>query len=136
MRECFGKWFQILAKDIESEERKYDSAKIAELYEQKIGSKSPIHRYHVLDPNLPSTTIIAHLYKDGNRFIHYDSKQARSISVREAALLQSFDPDFEFVGNRGNAYEMIGNAVPPQLAKALAKSVLVFLKKYLPQKYA
>lgn len=128
--------FQILAKDIESEERKYNSAKIAELYEQKIGSKSPIHRYHVLDPNLPSTTIIAHLYKDGNRFIHYDSKQARSISVREAALLQSFDPDFEFVGNRGNAYEMIGNAVPPQLAKALAKSVLAFLKKYLPQKYA
>lgn len=128
--------FQILAKDIETGARKYDSAKIAELYEQKVGSKSPIHRYHVLEPNLPSTTIIAHLHKDGNRFIHYDSIQARSITVREAALLQSFDLDFEFIGNRGNAYEMIGNAVPPQLAKALAQSVVVFLQKYLPNKYA
>lgn len=127
--------FQLLAKDIETGERKYDSAKIAELYEKKVGSKSPIHRYHVLDPDLPSTTIIAHLHKDGNRFIHYDSNQARSITVREAALLQSFDPDFEFIGNRGNAYEMIGNAVPPQLAKALAQSVVAFLQKYLPNKY-
>ncbi|WP_279378998.1 DNA cytosine methyltransferase [Roseburia intestinalis] len=46
---------------------------------------------------MPSTTIIAHLYKDGNRFIHYDSKQSRTITVREAARLQSFDDDFGFV---------------------------------------
>ena len=72
---------------------------------------------------LPSKTIIAHLYKDGNRFIHYDSKQSRSITVREAARLQSFDDDFDFVGNRGNAYQMIGNAVPPKLAKAVALAV-------------
>lgn len=88
------------------------------MYEKKVGSKSPIHRYHVLEPDLPSTTIIAHLYKDGNRFIHYDSKQSRTITVREAARLQSFDDDFDFVGSQGNAYQMIGNAVPPKLAKA------------------
>ena len=112
--------FRILAEDIETGARKYDSKKISELYEMKIGSKSPIHRYHVLEADLPSTTIIAHLYKDGNRFIHYDSKQSRSITVREAARLQSFDDDFDFVGSQGHAYQMIGNAVPPLLAKNIA----------------
>jgi len=115
--------FRILAEDIETGNREYDSKKISELYEKKVGSKSPIHRYHVLEPDLPSTTIIAHLYKDGNRFIHYDSKQCRSITVREAARLQSFDDDFYFVGSQGNAYQMIGNAVPPKLAKAIALAV-------------
>lgn len=127
--------YSTLAKDIESGKREYTSQKIAELYEEKVGSKSPIHRYHVLDPNLPSTTIIAHLHKDGHRFIHYDSKQARSITAREAALLQSFDVNYEFIGNRGNVYEMIGNAVPPMLAKALAEAVVDFLVKYKPEKY-
>jgi DNA (cytosine-5)-methyltransferase 1 len=112
--------FRILAEDIETGMREYDSKKISDLYEEKVGSKSPIHRYHVLEPDLPSTTIIAHLYKDGNRFIHYDSKQSRSITVREAARLQSFDDDFDFVGSQGNAYQMIGNAVPPKLAKNIA----------------
>lgn len=128
--------FKLLAEDLESGKNEYDSKKIAELYEQKIGSKSPIHRYHVLNPNEPSTTIIAHLHKDGNRFIHYDPKQARSITPREAGLLQSFDKDFEFLGARGNVYEMIGNAVPPQLAKALAESVIELLIKYKSEKYA
>lgn len=112
--------FRILAEDIETGAREYNSRKISELYEKKIGSKSPIHRYHVLEADLPSTTIIAHLYKDGNRFIHYDSKQSRSITVREAARLQSFDDDFDFLGSQGNAYQMIGNAVPPLLAKNIA----------------
>lgn len=119
--------FRTLALDIESGRREYDSKKISELYEEKVGSKSPIHRYHVLEPDLPSTTIIAHLYKDGNRFIHYDSKQSRSITVREAARLQSFDDDFDFVGSQGNAYQMIGNAVPPQLAKRVALALSILL---------
>lgn len=119
--------FRTLALDIESGRREYDSKKISELYEEKVGSKSPIHRYHVLEPDLPSTTIIAHLYKDGNRFIHYDSKQSRSITVREAARLQSFDDDFDFVGSQGNAYQMIGNAVPPQLAKRIALALCKML---------
>ena len=94
-----------------------------------IGSKSPIHRYHVLAKNEPSTTIIAHLYKDGNRFIHYDPEQQRSITVREAARLQSFPDDFDFISNRGNAYQMIGNAVPPKLAKAVAESIYELIKE-------
>jgi len=115
--------FRILAEDIETGKREYDSKKISELYEKKVGSKSPIHRYHVLEARLPSTTIIAHLYKDGNRFIHYDSKQSRSITVREAARLQSFEDDFDFIGSQGNAYQMIGNAVPPRLAKAIGLAI-------------
>lgn len=121
--------FRILASDIESGRREYNSKKISELYEKKVGSKSPIHRYHVLEAGLPSTTIIAHLYKDGNRFIHYDSKQCRSITVREAARLQSFDDDFDFIGTQGNAYQMIGNAVPPKLAKAISFAVADLLEK-------
>lgn len=121
--------FHLLAEDISSGRREYDSKKISELYEAKIGSKSPIHRYHVLEPNQPSTTIIAHLYKDGNRFIHYDPMQRRTITVREAARLQSFPDDFDFIGNRGNAYQMIGNAVPVLLAKAIGSAIYKLLKE-------
>lgn len=121
--------FKILADDIASNNNMYDSKKISELYEEKIGSKSPIHRYHVLVPNEPSTTIIAHLYKDGNRFIHYDPEQQRSITVREAARLQSFPDDFEFISNRGSAYQMIGNAVPPKLARAIAEAICELIKE-------
>lgn len=120
--------FRILEDDLASGRCEYDSKKISELYEEKIGSKSPIHRYHVLNPDEPSTTIIAHLYKDGNRFIHYDPQQQRTITVREAARLQSFPDDFEFIGSKGNAYQMIGNAVPPKLAKAVANAVYEILK--------
>ena len=113
--------FKLLAEDIESGRCEYTNSKaLSQLYEERVGSKSSIHRYHVLKKDEPSTTIIAHLHKDGNRFIHYDSKQCRSITPREAARLQSFDDDFDFVGSRGNAYQMIGNAVPPQLAKRVA----------------
>ena len=122
--------FKMLAEDIESGRNEFvDSKTLSKLYEERVGSKSPIHRYHVLRPNAPSTTIIAHLYKDGNRFIHYDSKQARTITVREAARLQSFDDDFDFVGSRGNAYQMIGNAVPPQLAKRVALALSELLDR-------
>lgn len=121
--------FRLLEEDLASGRREYDSKKISQLYEEKIGSKSSIHRYHVLDPDEPSTTILAHLYKDGNRFIHYDSEQQRTITVREAARLQSFPDDFEFIGSRGNAYQMIGNAVPVLLAKAIANALYELIKE-------
>lgn len=122
--------FHMLAEDIESGENKFtDSKELSRIYQEKVGSHSPIHRYHVLRPDLPSTTIIAHLYKDGNRFIHYDSSQSRSITPREAARLQSFDDDFEFNGSQGAVYQMIGNAVPPLLAKQIGFAVNEFIKK-------
>lgn len=123
--------FQMLAEDIESGEHKYKNVNaLTELYNRKTGANTRVHKYHVLHKNQPSTTILAHLYKDGLRFIHYDSKQARSITVREAARLQSFDDDFEFVGSMCDSYKMIGNAVPPQFAKKLGKAVDKFSNKY------
>lgn len=120
--------FRILEEDLASGRKEYDSKKIAKLYEEKIGSKSPIHRYHVLNPDEPSTTIIAHLHKDGHRFIHYDPGQQRTITVREAARLQSFPDDFEFCCSRGDAYQMIGNAVPVNLGFAIARAVAHLLR--------
>jgi len=57
-------------------------------------------------------------------FIHYDPKQQRTITVREAARLQSFPDDFDFVASRGGAYQMIGNAVPPLFANGVAKAII------------
>lgn len=124
------KIFQMLAEDVESGKNFYhDSNKLCELYNKVTGGSTKVHKYHVLLKDEPSTTILAHLYKDGLRFIHYDPKQARSITVREAARLQSFDDDFDFVGSQTDAYKMIGNAVPPKLAKTIALAINdLFLK--------
>ncbi|KZM48969.1 DNA cytosine methyltransferase [Labrenzia sp. OB1] len=72
----------------------------------------------------PARTIMAHLGKDSYSHIHYDSNQARTISVREAARLQSFPDGFVFSGAMNQAFQQIGNAVPPLLAFALAKTMM------------
>lgn len=77
----------------------------------------------------PSKTIIAHLYKDGNQFIHPDHKQGRTLTPREAARLQSFPDDFVFEGSKTQQFKQIGNAVPPLFAEAIAKSIKQILNK-------
>ena len=77
----------------------------------------------------PARTLMAHLGKDSYSHIHYDSKQARTISVREAARLQSFPDGFHFSGTMNPAFKQIGNAVPPLLAKALAAQMMQTLKQ-------
>ena len=69
----------------------------------------------------PSWTILAHIGMDGYMYIH--PTELRTLSVREAARIQSFPDDFVFIGNQQETYVQVGNAVPPLLAKALAGSV-------------
>ena len=79
-------------------------------------------KYARLRGDRPSRTIVSHLSKDGNSFIH--PEQVRSISVREAARLQSFRDDYVFCGTASDQYHQVGNAVPPLLARELGRSLL------------
>ena len=84
-------------------------------------------KWQKLVADRPSWTLTAHLSKDTYSHIHYDSRQARTISIREAARLQSFPDGVEFVGNHGDHYRQIGNAVPPLLARAIAEELFAQL---------
>jgi DNA (cytosine-5)-methyltransferase 1 len=81
------------------------------------------NKWRKMEADKPARTLMAHLGKDGYSHIHYDSEQSRTISVREAARLQSFPDGFEFIGSMNPAFRQIGNAVPPLLAKAIADTI-------------
>lgn len=127
--------FRLLAEDIANGEYKYtDTESIKKLYKDATGKESNVHKYYVLRKNEQSNTIPAHLYKDGLRHIHPDPEQARSLTVREAARLQTFDDDYEFIGGMMQQYKMIGNAVPPKFSLALANAVYDLFVKYKGEK--
>jgi len=88
----------------------------------------PLEKFHdkwrMLSPDLPSHTLTAHLAHDCYSHIHYDASQGRTITIREAARLQSFPDGFKFAGGMNAAFRQIGNAVPPLMAKAVGEALV------------
>lgn len=121
-REIFKEWVE---KDMNNISHK----DMIGYYFEKTGHKTLYQKYKSLEWDKPSHTVVAHLSKDGYMFIHPDSKQQRSITIREAACLMSFPMDFQFLGSISYNYKMIGNAVPVNFAYSIAKSLIKELDK-------
>lgn len=112
----FYEWLSKKMNSFSQEEKKAFYTKIT-------GHTSNHIKYRNLEWEKPSPTVVAHLQKDGYMFIHPDIKQLRTITIREAALLQSFPKDYRFLGSNPSCFKMIGNAVPVVFAQKIAEAM-------------
>lgn len=118
----FSEWLQNNMNKVSQKEK-------LDFYTKITGRSSNHIKYRNLEWDKPSPTIVAHLHKDGYMFIHPDVKQLRTITIREAALLQSFPNDYRFMASTPYCYKMIGNAVPVLFAKGIAEAMCMVLNK-------
>ncbi|MCM8764820.1 MAG: DNA cytosine methyltransferase, partial [Candidatus Omnitrophica bacterium] len=123
------KIYQIAIRKWEKDRKRLNYTEIPEKLRTQKNTDSFLDRYKVVDGRGISHTIVAHIAKDGHYYIHPDINQCRSISVREAARIQSFPDDFYFEGSRTSIFRQIGNAVPPLLSLAIAKGIRRQFKK-------
>lgn len=122
------KIYEITIKNWLSQKRRLKYTELPVGLQTHKNKTSFLDRYKVVDPCGVSHTVVAHIAKDGHYYIYPDLNQIRSISVREAARIQSFQDNYFFEGGRTAAFKQIGNAVPPLFATELAKAVKMFLK--------
>lgn len=127
--------YRIAVKKWNSGQTRLDYNDLPEELKSHNNRHSFVDRFKVVAPDLTKTqTVVAHIAKDGHYYIHPDISQNRSLTVREAARLQSFPDDYFFEGvgdkpSRTAAFKQIGNAVPPLLAEQIAKKIEQLIRK-------
>lgn len=123
------KIYKLVIKAWNKENKRLKYSDVPESLRTQKNTDSFLDRFKVVDGKGIAHTVIAHIAKDGHYYIHPDIDQCRSISVREAARIQSFSEDFYFEGSRTATFRQIGNAVPPLMSKAIAKGMTEKLEK-------